>query len=420
MMVRRQGWQQVLRDGAVVAAIAVLGFHSMRRWLGDVYPVPSVSMEPTLHGAARGGDRVFVAKSASPMARRRHDLVVVRHPTEPGQQMVKRIAAIGDDASACWIDLRDGDVWLGADRQRLAREQKDPLEARDLRVPWAVAKPPFVLRSAHLDLQAARPDGDCLALPGTGSSAEDLRSMFGVEARTRRLGGAGGWQLPAACLGTARAVDAGYLAADGTSSPYSVGVQDCGLDFVARELPEELLLTVEALGEALSCHWRPASGQVQLWRNGLGVADATITAVQSGRHRIEFGRLDDRIFLLVDGDRDKLAIFPRQADWTAELLASGLPPEPRTHLHLVVPGARHLAIEGLLVFRDLLAQRDRNLSLPGTPGDWPRFVPPGHWFLLGDNCFDSRDSRSFDAVPASSFLGRPLGVVGPWPRHRWL
>lgn len=419
-MVRDHGWRMVVRDGAVVAAIAVLGFHAMRRWLGDVYPVPSVSMEPTLHGAERGGDRVFVAKSASAAARRRQDLVVVRHPIEPGQQMVKRIAAIGDEASCCWIDLRDGDVWLGADRQRLAREQKDPLAARAVRVPWAVAEPPFALRSSQLDLRAGRLDVGGLALPGTGSSAEAMRSLFRDEARSLRRAAADGWQLPAGCLGTARAVDAGYLEAGGASTSYSVGVQDCGMDLVAGRLPAELLLTVEALGEALTCHWRPASGQVQLWRNGVTVAEATIPGVSQGQHRLEFGRLDDRVFLLVDGERARLAVFPRQATWNAELLAAGVSPEPQTQLHVAVPGNEALVLERCVVFRDLLAQRDRNLSLPGTPGDWPRFVPPGHWFLLGDNCFDSRDSRSFDAVPASSFLGLPLGVVGPWPRQRWL
>lgn len=419
-MVRHPALFKILRDSAVVAAIGVLGFHALRRWVGDVYPVPSVSMEPTLHGALRGGDRVFVAKFATAKARQRHDMVVVRHPIEPGQQMVKRIAALGDDPAACWIDLRDGDVWLGADRQRLLREQKDPLAARAMRVPWAVSVFPFELSSQQLDLRAAATMGTSLVLPGTASSAEDLRSMFGDEARNGRRGGVAGWRLPAGCIGTARAVDAGYLAVDGSRGPSGTGVQDCGVDLVVRELPAELLFTVEAVGEALTCHWRPSLGLVQLWRNGANVAEVTIRPVCPGHHRIEFGRLDDRIFLLVDGDRDQLAIFPRQADWTADLLMAGVSPEPATHLHLAIPGHQPLAIDRLTVFRDLLAQRDRNLSLPGTPGDWPRFVPPGHWFLLGDNCFDSRDSRSFEAVSASSFLGLPLGVVGPWPRLRWL
>jgi hypothetical protein len=47
-------------------------------------------------------------------------------------------------------------------------------------------------------------------------------------------------------------------------------------------------------------------------------------------------------------------------------------------------------------------------------------VAPGHWFLLGDNSFDSRDSRHFDAVASASFVGRPLAVLAPASQRRWL
>ena len=113
--------------------------------------------------------------------------------------------------------------------------------------------------------------------------------------------------------------------------------------------------------------------------------------------------------------------MPRDADWnTAD--ESGMPGGLRAVVHVAAlgPADAALRVRRLAVFHDVFAWRDPIVGLPGQPGTWPREVPPGHWFLLGDSAFDSRDSRQFGAVPESSLLGVPTRVLGPWSRRRSL
>lgn len=412
----------VLRDALVVAGIAVLVFQALRRGVADKYPVPSGSMEPTLHGDEADGDVVLVDKLADASSRRRHDLVVVAHPHDGRQQLVKRIAARGDDVEACWIDIRDGDVWLGPDRQQVERERKDPLGSRPLRALWAAAPGTDPEQAALLELGAARGEGAALALPALGVDAGTARALFREDVLRQRRDDPSGRVTPAGFLGTARAVDTTFVPATGLRGRArdGLGVRDCGMDLAVAQLPEALLCTVDDLGEALTFHWRPATGEVALWRNGADVATANLPPCGGGAHRVEFGHLDDRMFLAVDGRADALVCVARGPAWNPGGGPPAWPREPRVHVHVGALGARELRLSALAVFRDLHAQRDRNASLPGTPGSWPRFVAPGCWFLLGDNALDSRDSRHFDSVPASAFLGRPVAVLGPWPRTRWL
>ena len=45
----------------------------------------------------------------------------------------------------------------------------------------------------------------------------------------------------------------------------------------------------------------------------------------------------------------------------------------------------------------------------------PDVVPPGEVYLLGDNRFDSIDSRNFGTVPADAVVGRVVGRLLPLP-----
>jgi hypothetical protein len=176
-----------------------------------------------------------------------------------------------------------------------------------------------------------------------------------------------------------------------------------------RSLFGAMLGTIEGEADAMTFVWQPQQGRVALWRDGESVAAHDVPARPGGDASISFGQLDGRLFFVLDRRRDALFVVPR--DRTA---AS---PPPRYHLYVAVAGESHAAIGTVRVYRDVYATRD---PIPGG-GGWPRRVLPGTWFLLGDNAFDSRDSRQLQKpVPTTSFLGVPRCVIGPWPRMRWL
>lgn len=408
---RLRGWR-VLRDAAVVALVALVVFQLLRTFVGDYYRVPSGSMQPFLFGDTRRGDVVWVDAWSSPAAVGRGDVVVVRHPDDPSGQLVKRIAACGDDQSACWIELSDGDVLLGPDAQHLEREVKDPVAARGLRIPWA-RWPGSPAATAPLELAGnAR-----MAAPSLALDVAALRALCGRRETERQRDGS---PPPPGFIGTRGAVDATYLDCEGGRGREGEDVQvfDCGIDLRLRAGVDGLALLLETRAETFTFYWQPALGRVELWRDGVAVEVAELPVQPAGGHRIEFGRLDDRLFFVVEGRADAGLVVPRRPEWHQN--RSGLPRGPRSRLFVAAVGARELALAELLVFRDIYYFRDRIPGVPGQPQDWPKFVDQGHWFLLGDNAFDSRDSRQFGALPATSYLGRPRLVLGPRPRTRWL
>jgi hypothetical protein len=419
----------MLRDALLLAALAVLTFLGLRRWLGDRYLVPTGSMEPVLHGSELDGDVVFVDKTQRANDRQRHDLVVVVNPSRAGEQLVKRIAACGDDVEQCWINVLDGDIWLGPDAQRVRRVQKDPLATRHLRVPWGHV-PGSAAASAVLDLTACRSaaagnggnGGGEWQLLGCGLTADEARSWFTAAAQEARRAPGALRVLPEGCIGSGRPVDAGFV--DATGARGAVGndkqVTDAGMTLDVAGISGELLATIETHGEALTFHWQPATGRLVSWRDGVDCSTAELPPTAAPR-RIEFGLLDERLFFCVDGDPQQLHVVPRRADGATDRVDNG-PGGARSLVHVAVLGGsdRQLRFRGLAVFHDIFAYRDPIAGLRGHPGSWPRQVPPGHWFLLGDSAFDSHDSRHFGPVPMTSFLGVPRAVLGPWPRTRWL
>jgi hypothetical protein len=407
------------RDAAVVATIAALVFQALRRFVADRYIVPSGSMQPTLYGDPERGDVVLVDKLANRRGLRRYDLAVYRGVEDPQSNLVKRAVAFGDDAEHCCLELRDGDLWLGPNPQQLARDVKEPFASRDLRMPWfewpVTNGEPAV---QFVAVPAGTAAGGPIALPTLGDAGDVRRTLA-------RAAGPGalrdGGALGDRWFSTRRAIDGSFLDALGVRHREGDGTTmiDVGFDgLLALDAAAEVFCVVVLRPDAWTFHWRLADGSVELWRNGETVAARKVVdgPAPPGPRRVEFGFLDGSFFFGVDGRTDRLWCEPRRPEWQAPDRPEARP-LPRNGLHVgaIAAAAR---IESCTLFRDLYWFRERMVGAPRL--DPTVTVPAGEVYLLGDNSFDSHDSRSFGPMPDSAFVGRPRAVIAPWSRRRWL
>ena len=399
----------LLRDALAIALVAVLTVQALRRWCGDRYLVPSDSMQPVLFGDPENGDVVFVDKLARAADCRRGHLVVVRDERQPDHQLVKRIAASGDVVGEQWIEIKKGDVWLGESAQRLQRVVKEPAAALTRAVPWGEL--PGTEDAAQVfDLRAATGGGPW-QLPPMAELLAEARSSYRPRARRSRHRDPLTGVLPEGAVGSDRPIDCTFLDQHGVRSANGddVPVIDCSMSLQVDEVPGTLLCTVDCSDGATTFLWTPGTRRAAIWSDARAGKSVEVPPDQLAT-TITFGRLDGRDYLML-GDRTVLVV---------PLRTQPRSPKPRTYLHVAHVADRPLTIRSMRVFRDVYAWRQPELGPVGQAGSWPRYVAPGEWFLLGDNAFDSRDSRQFGPVAKSDFLGVPRCVIGPWSRRRWI
>ena len=293
---------KTVRDALCVAAVAVLTVQGLRRFAGDRYLVPSDSMQPVLYGDPVEGDVVFVDKLARAGDQRRGDLVVVANPQAPGRQLVKRVVASGDE-ELCWIDILKGDVWLGENAQQVRREVKEPRDAMAQSVTWAVAGAPGP-SLALLDMSAAVEIEGGWRMPPMARSVADARVAFRGGAHAARHDPRASSALPRGVVGTRRAVDAAFLDLLGERSlgGDDVAVVDCGLELSFGDWPQTLLFSIDSSEAAVTFAWSPADDVLQVWVDGVVVAEERGVLARSWGGAAIYGRLDGRDFLLLDED----------------------------------------------------------------------------------------------------------------------
>lgn len=79
-------------------------------------------------------------------------------------------------------------------------------------------------------------------------------------------------------------------------------------------------------------------------------------------------------------------------------------------------GQGNVAIDGQDISEPYLFPGSETTGLPFGPADGIR-VPPGEYFVMGDNREHSEDSRGFGPIPRSSIVG--VVVARIWPPSRW-
>lgn len=412
---RNRAWTFV-RDAVPIAIVAWLVFHGIRTGLMERYLVPSTSMEPTLHGDAVDGDVVLVDKTAfwgsTERQPRAFDLVVLRNRWDPGgNHLVKRFIAAGP--ATVWIDAGDLFVREPGGTPHGTRVIKRPGEFPDLRQTAFVVAPAEDLGLDDLVGESGLWSvvGDAIRL-----APRDAQALVTARAAPRGRGET----LPGH-LGTARAIDASFLDARGVRVPGGgVDVRDVGLDLELTIEPgtRALHLVVELLGVSYALEYA-VDGSISLRVDG-GAAENAEPApplpVGVGLS-LSFGHLDGHFFVVVGGAL--AAWLPVDVPWSApsDLVLPEQPPRPETNLlHIGVVGApiRITRIEG---FHDVHYLGERGSSRRDGFE-----LEAGDIFVLGDNSGDSSDSRERGRYPLrlEDLVGRPVAVLAPWSRRRWL
>ena len=403
-----------------IAGVAVVGFLLLRAQVCEWYLVPSPSMEPTLHGDKKSGDLVLVDKTAFWLRDPKPwDMVVVRGGKEG--QIVKRLVCLAGPGGAA-VAIRAGDVWVGPDERSLVRLAKDPVADRDLRVTHfefdavrAGARPEEMEM-----LRGARCDAKGLHLtPATAEPGELLRLLFDeVHARRRRAEPIDTW-IPGH-LATAHAVDLSFV--DGHGAVWRESDHyDCDIGMELTAIPESGCRAIQLVFEHQEVYWSftyGETGSVEFCRGGaaLGVTGTAPPLRAETPLEIAFGHLDGRFFMTVG---DRTIVLHEQEVPQAQF--ERIHPGPRFEnlLHVGCAGGG-LRIPRCRVFRDLWY---RAAPLALVPIGEPTRLEAGEMYLLGDNTFDSLDSRMRSRAEGQfrreDLLGRPFAILAPRGRARW-
>ena len=102
-------WVIVVRSNAEIFLIAFIMAMIIRCFSIEVYKIPTGSMEPTLHGDMRDGDRVIADKITfliQPI--KRYDVLLFRFPLDKTTNFIKRVVGLPSEE----IMIKHGDIYV--------------------------------------------------------------------------------------------------------------------------------------------------------------------------------------------------------------------------------------------------------------------------------------------------------------------
>lgn len=409
-------WQTSRFHNTAVPALVVAGvaFQLLRSHVCERYRVTSRSMEPTLHGDPESGDIVVVDRLAWLSDEPRPgDLVVLRNPDDASQNhLVKRLVAIGP----AFVEFRGGDVFLGESRQSLARVVKDPIAYRSFRTVHArlTGRDGLPFRDdaerSRVLVDSDDPEARVVVLEPV-ATLDQLRAALAAESQDERSANVPPDRFLPGHMSLAEPVGNDFLDARGVRQhasgpvPRDIGidleleVDTCaGLQLVYEYAEHYFACTIASDGDGVFSHYGQA----------LATFDFGEIAPRTAL-RISFGYLDGRLFV-TRGD-ELVAAYAVDLPEQSRLLIDR---DDRfvNQLHVGIAGESSASISAFEVFRDSYYDATSRTY----------HVEHGQIFVLGDNAFDSSDSRDRGNGPfeLDDLVGRPFAVIGPMERARWL
>lgn len=381
----------------LLCILAVIVF--VRVQVITAYHIPTKSMEPTLHGDPRHGDRILVNKLSGPP--KRFDITVFDGFDTDRKNFVKRCTALPGEK----LDLHEGDLWIDGS---LVRKEGDAYEAllfevfdreherdRAARTGGATGAE-AALRDRMQESWKAEGDGEC-------GLQEDAAAPF---AGFRLKAPAADAALPYERIAWHGVVSDTYVDPEtGETFGGANPVADMRLTVSVKPVPgthAKVVLTLtrgeEHVCDAEICGDEPG---VSLYADKVRVARADDVRIPEGVPTIvSFSQVDYVLRLSVGGRlvlRHDLAApaSPRRDGPAGAAIAS------------VLRGAAW--IDPVRLERDVYWVPD------GAPDNFER-LGPDQFFMMGDNSSNSQDSRMKGPVHRSRLVGSPLLVV--WPPSR--
>jgi signal peptidase I len=363
-----------LRDNVEALIVAVVMAVFLKYFVVEAYKIPTGSMQPTLMGQAFADgdgvfDRILVDKLSYHFRDpQRFEVTVFRYPLHRGRNYVKRLVGMPGEE----LRIAHGDLFVRSDPAAPFRPLRRPRAVQGETWKW---------------LDRAQPDGVTQWKVESGEwSAADDRVGGAGPGRALFVGHGGGAIMDRYLDGYPAAI-AARVSPRGEHGTNAVG--DLRLVGRVRARPQALRLSIELIegdrhyrfelpGPAAASDARPRVGVVAGAGTSQGSADtATGEPWRAPAERwVAFAvqNLDDLLELELDGKVVAALEIAPAALQTASL-------------RLIADGAG-ADFERLRVARDIY-------YTPGRQGRDTWTIPPGHYFMLGDNTQDSSDSREW-------------------------
>jgi signal peptidase I len=387
-----------VRENLEAFGIAILFAVLLKPLVIEAYMIPTSSMQPTMMGSTEAGvyDRLLVDKLRYEFWEpERWDIVVFRYPIRQNQAYVKRIVGVGGDrlriACGNYYQLENGQpkstVRKPADVQAVMWREVYPARR------WLPSEQPLGFKDCWSTAGDWRLDGDD-AIAAVGDAPRQARLTY-RDPYGGLLNRIGDGYPPA----VARAIDSAYRTGhedarrQGLEDPDTEGVQDARLEVTLT--PSQAIRTLE-----LALELKHSGGTR---RFGLEVRDGTGRLKVTGgaepftgpefdfalppgaATRVAFAHLDDELIAWRDG------VEVARADVFAHAVLTRLGRD-QAHVMLTVTGGGEVRASGLRL------DRDQHWTLSELPPNHSIDVPPGHFFMMGDNTLQSADARDWTAI----------------------
>ncbi len=358
-------WLRENFEAVVVAFVMAL---VIRCFCVEVFKIPTGSMQPTLMGHAVTGDRIMVNKFLLHFVDvSRYDVIVFRYPLDSSRNFVKRVVGIGPET----LKLKDGDVYSRTPDAIRFRLAKKPLEVQEaIWIPaydsqfdqehllshWTVSDDEaWRLTGQDLRLDAARADGGEVRLHYNRHISDYYRENVGEKGGSHWVGDVKLSAVFSIESGTGGVLFHLY------NEPYAFTVR--------LSVGGGSVLGYDNLHAASETQRVPIK-DVSLERNRLYKAavmafDGTLYVTLDDVPVLRFDYVDE------------------------EDLATSASFEKR-----IAFGVKDAAVKvsQLSIHRDLYYYSDRtNVLAEGNTVD----IPAGSYFMIGDNCPNSKDSRAW-------------------------